>query len=128
MFPELDAWQESMTNSFDERQLLALRTVPTGYERAASEDYERIACLRLFDLVLFDVVKKDVVAASGAVEKVIDVFTHVRSALSMTAYCHHQLNLCTAIGLDPRQGQGMDCEPPSFASAECQARKELQHD
>lgn len=73
MFPELDAWRDLMMHDFDEKQLRALRTAP--------DDYKRIAFLHLFDLILFDEVKKDLVAASGAVEKVINEFTRVRSSL-----------------------------------------------
>lgn len=67
MFPKLDKWREWTMRDFDEEQLRALRTAP--------EDYERIAFLHLFDLILFDEVKKALVAASGAVEKAIDELT-----------------------------------------------------
>lgn len=103
MFPELDTWTDLMMHNFDERQLRPLRRAP--------EDYERIAFLHMFDLILFDEVKKAVVAASGAVEKAINEFIQVRSSLSTSTHrlflAHHP---CTAIEVDPRENKGVDRE------------------
>ena len=108
MFPELDTWTDLMMHNFDERQLRPLRRAP--------EDYERIAFLHLFDLILFDEVKKTLVAASGVVEKAINKFTQVRSSwffavhvytLAFFFLAHHP---CTAIALDTREDKGVDGE------------------
>ncbi|TKA53969.1 hypothetical protein B0A53_03248 [Rhodotorula sp. CCFEE 5036] len=53
----------------DQQQLEALRT--------AQEDYEPIAFLHFFKLILYDEVKKALVATAGAGEKAIDQFTHI---------------------------------------------------
>jgi hypothetical protein len=68
--PSLEAWRNSLLDTFDQQQLEALRT--------AQEDYEPIAFLHFFKLILYDEVKKALVATAGAGEKAIDQFTHVR--------------------------------------------------